>query len=155
MILAPASVQDAAALAEVHARSFAAPWSAEDIAALLAAPGGYALLLGDADDAAPVRGFLLARAIAGEAEILTLAVDPSHRRQGLARALLEAAIAMAVSAGAEAMFLEVAADNAAAVGLYQSAGFERVGSRRGYYARPGEAPVDALVLRRALNRRGG
>ena len=155
MILAPAKARDAAALAKAHARSFAPPWSAEDIAALLAAPGGYAIMISDGDGAAPVRGFLLARAIAGEAEILTLAVDPSHRRQGLARALLEASVATAVSAGAEAMFLEVAADNAAAVGLYLSAGFERVGSRRGYYARPGEAAVDALVLRRALNRRGG
>jgi ribosomal-protein-alanine N-acetyltransferase len=155
MILAPATAEDADALAKAHARSFTPPWSAEDIAALLAAPGGYAMLVKDAGDAAPVLGFLLARAIAGEAEILTLAVDPSHRRQGLARALLEASVAAAVSAGAEAMFLEVAADNAAAVGLYQSAGFERVGSRRGYYARPGAAAVDALVLRRALNRRGG
>jgi [ribosomal protein S18]-alanine N-acetyltransferase len=148
MILEPAGPEAAAELAACHALSFDTPWSASDIEALLAAPGGYALA---ARDDADVRAFLLARAIAGEAEILTLAVDPPQRRQGLARALIEAAAGAASAAGAEAMFLEVAADNLAAIDLYGAAGFEPVGRRRGYYARPGGA-IDALVLRRALNR---
>jgi ribosomal-protein-alanine N-acetyltransferase len=152
MILTAGTVDDAGALAEIHARSFEAAWSDQDIAELLNSPGGYAMTARDADDSATVRGFLLARSIAGEAEILTLAVDPSHRRQGVARALLEASVGAAMTTGATAMFLEVAADNAAAVGLYESAGFEPVGSRRGYYARPEGASMDALVLRRALNR---
>ena len=153
MILAPASAADAAALAQAHARSFAPAWSASDIATLLAAPGGFATAARAADDPDRVTGFLLARAIAGEAEILTLAVDPAHRRQGVARALLEASAGVATAAGAETMFLEVAADNDAAVALYQSAGFQPVGRRRGYYARADGPAVDALVLRRALNRR--
>ena len=148
MILEPAGPETAAELAACHALNFDPPWSAGDIEALLTAPGGYALA---ARDDGGVRAFLLARAIAGEAEILTLAVDPPQRRQGVARALIEAAAGAASAAGAEAMFLEVAADNLAAIGLYDGAGFERVGLRRGYYARPGGA-VDALVLRRALNR---
>ena len=148
MNLELAGPEAAAELGACHARSFDSPWSAGDIETLLAAPGGYALA---ARDDAGVRAFLLARAIVGEAEILTLAVDPPRRRQGLARALVEAAAGAAVAAGAEAMFLEVAADNLAAIGLYGAAGFERVGLRRGYYARPGGA-VDALVLRRTLNR---
>ena len=148
MILQPAGPEDAEKLAACHARSFDSGWSAGDVEALLAAPGGYALA---ARDDAGVRAFLLARAIAGEAEILTLAVDPPRRRQGLAIALIEAAAGAAASAGAEAMFLEVAADNLAAIGLYGAAGFEQVGLRRGYYARP-DGTVDALVLRRTLNR---
>ncbi len=153
MILAPASAADAVGLAQAHARSFDPAWSASEIAALLVSPGAFAMAARAAEDPDWVAGFLLARAIAGEAEVLTLAVDPAHRRQGVARALLEASAAAAVTAGAEAMFLEVAADNDAAVALYQSAGFESVGRRRGYYARPGGPPVDALVLRLVLNRR--
>jgi [ribosomal protein S18]-alanine N-acetyltransferase len=149
MILAPASVADADALAEAHARSFDHPWSAAEIAALLVSPGVFALT---ARAGNTVGGFILARAIAGEAEVLTLAVDPVLRRRGIARALVEAAIAAAEVAGAEAVFLEVAADNPAAIALYQAAGFEAAGRRRGYYPRPGDAAIDALVLRRAISR---
>jgi ribosomal-protein-alanine N-acetyltransferase len=99
----------------------------------------------------PPRGFILGRALAGEAEILTLAVAPTHRRRGLGRALLEAAMGVCGTLGAETMFLEVAADNAAAIALYEAAGFAPAGRRKAYYARPGRAAVDALVLRRELN----
>jgi ribosomal-protein-alanine N-acetyltransferase len=148
MILTPASPAEADALAEVHARGFDHPWSAADLAALLDSPGVFALA---AREDAVLRAFILARAIAGEAEILTLAVDPARRRQGIARALLEAATAAAAHAGAGVLFLEVAADNAAAIALYESAGFTQAGRRRGYYARSDGAAVDALVLRRDIS----
>jgi ribosomal-protein-alanine N-acetyltransferase len=147
MILGAASAADAVALARTHAQSFGAPWSAADFTALLESPGVFALA---ARDGIEIGGFILARAVAGEAEILTLAVDPARRRAGVARALLQAAIAMAKARGAETLFLEVAADNAPAIALYAGAGFERAGLRRGYYARPGAEPVDALVLTRAI-----
>jgi ribosomal-protein-alanine N-acetyltransferase len=155
VILAPARAEHAQVLATAHGRSFDPAWSAEDIEILLSAPGGFGWAAWEADLSGPVCGFLLARAIAGEAEILTLAIDPAHRRQGVARALVEASAGVAIAAGAEAMFLEVAADNPAAIGLYRSAGFEPVGSRKGYYPRPGSPPIDALVLRRTLNSRAG
>ena len=82
--------------------------------------------------------------------MLTLAVGPAHRRRGVGRALLAAAEAMA-STTATAMFLEVATDNAAAIALYEAAGYAAVGRRAGYYARPAGAGADALVMRRALN----
>ena len=145
-------VADAVALAAVHATSFEAPWTSADIATLLASPGAFALAASEADDP---HGFILARAIAGEAEILTLAVDSAFRRQGLARALVEAAVGVAVSLAAETLFLEVAADNPAAIALYLGAGFIEVGRRRGYYARPDSAQIDALVMRRDLNRSAG
>lgn len=149
VILEPVRAEDAAALAAVHARAFEAGWSAADIGELLAAPGGFGLAVREAGE---VGGFVLARSIAGEAEILTLAVDPAARRRGLGRGLLEAAAAAALASGAETLFLEVAADNAAAIALYQAAGFIRVGARPGYYQRADRA-IDALVLRRDLNSR--
>jgi len=64
---------------------------------------------------------------------------------------VEAAAGLALGLGAEALFLEVADDNAPAIALYESAGFERVGRRRGYYAKGRRTPADAFVYRRALN----
>jgi len=149
--LGPVSAGDAEALARVHAASFETPWTAADIAALLASPGGFALAVSDDE----IQGFILARVISYDAEILTLAIDPEFRRRSLARALTEAAAKFAETLGAESLFLEVAEDNAAAIALYAGAGFAQVGRRRGYYARKGAAPVDALVMRRDLNRRSG
>ena len=87
------------------------------------------------------------RAVADEAEILTLAVTPLVRRNGAGRALVEAAAAIAAARGADSLFLEVAATNAAALGLYAASGFETAGLRRAYYA----DGADALVMRRTLN----
>jgi ribosomal-protein-alanine N-acetyltransferase len=143
-----AELGDAAALAEVHAAAFATPWSFEDIRPMLSARGAFALGVDAA--AGGLAGFILCRVIAGEAEVLTLAVRPEHRRHGLGRALLAAAEAIA-SNTATAMFLEVAADNAAAIALYAAAGYEAVGRRASYYARPAGAGADAIVMRRALN----
>jgi ribosomal-protein-alanine N-acetyltransferase len=149
--IAAASAADAEALALLHATSFESPWGAEDIAALLESPGGFALTASDTE----IRGFILARAISYDAEILTLAVGLQFRRRGLASALTEAAAKCAGALGAESMFLEVAEDNPGAVALYAGAGFVQVGRRRGYYARTDAEAVDALVMRRDLNRRLG
>jgi len=149
MRLQPVGADEAAALVQLHASSFDSPWSAADIAELLTGPGGFGLAA--VDDDAEFQAFILARAIAGEAEILTLAVAPARRRAGLARALVEAAAGVAASLGAESLFLEVAADNDAAIGLYRAAGFAEVGRRRGYYPRKAAAAIDALIMRRGLN----
>jgi len=145
----PATQDDAPALAAAHASAFDASWTAPDIAALMRGSGAFALLAEDGAGAA--HGFILGRALAGEAEILTLAVTPEARRAGLGRSLVEALARQAVERGAKTLFLEVAADNAAAIALYRGAGFERAGLRQAYYSRPGGPRMDALVLRRPLN----
>lgn len=133
------------ALAALHARCFRAPppWSAADFAGFLADPLAFLLVEGDA-------GFLLGRAVAGEAELLTLAVAPEARRRGLARNLVMRFLYQAKLRGAERAFLEVRADNAAALALYESAGFTAAGRRRGYYQDPDTGRTDALVLAREL-----
>lgn len=132
----------AAALAVIHEESFTHPWSDGDIADLLANPAAFAL----ADEQG--RGFVLAWSIAGEAEILTLAVRPAARRRGLATALVEAAAKEAEKFGARVLHLEVAEDNDAARALYASLGFMQVGARKGYYA--SAQGVNAIVMRRQL-----
>lgn len=146
MILRPVGLEACFTLADLHDRAFARPWSAEAFEGLLAGPGIFAIL-GEADEA---KGFILCRSIGGEAEILTLAVDPDARRRGWGAALVEMAAGVAAETGAQVLFLEVAADNLAALGLYEAGGFTRVGLRRGYYAEA-DGPKDAVVMRRSLN----
>lgn len=129
---------DPAALAALHAEAFDAPWDEASIEALLASPGVFAV--------AEAQGFILVRVVADEAEILTVAVRPPARRQGLARRLLDQALVRAAALGAVQVFLEVAASNLPAQGLYLQAGFEKSGLRRGYYARLDGTSEDALVL---------
>jgi ribosomal-protein-alanine N-acetyltransferase len=80
------------------------------------------------------------------ADLERIAVEPSRRRQGLAAALLSALIQHARERGAARMLLEVADDNTAAVGLYESFGFRTISRRRGYYARD----ADALIMEREI-----
>jgi len=146
--LRAATAADVAALADVHATSFDAAWAAADLAPFLTDPSCFALAADTGSG--EIAGFILCRAVAGEAEVLTLAVRPEHRRAGVGAALVAAALGLAATR-AEAMFLEVGADNPAARGLYERAGFTTVGARPGYYARSGAATADAIVMRRALN----
>jgi ribosomal-protein-alanine N-acetyltransferase len=147
MKLRPADPSDVQALAAVHAQAFDDPWPPEAFAALLAGPGVYAFTATDGEPTA----LILMRAVADEAEVLTLATAPSHRRRGAGEALLRAGLDRAAALGAESAFLEVAADNAAAIALYARAGFVQVGRRAGYYRWVEGPSADALVLRRTLN----
>jgi len=129
---------DLAALHRLCFTSHPRPWTEAEFAALLAGPANFLLTRPG--------GFLLGRAFADEAELLTLAVGPDMRRRGLARALLAEFAATSQGRGARAAFLEVASDNAAAMALYAGTGWEFAGRRRNYYA-PG---VDAVVMRQGL-----
>jgi ribosomal-protein-alanine N-acetyltransferase len=139
------SANGADALAAIHAQAFDPPWDAPALQALLASSGVIAL----ADDRLSA-GFILIRVVVDEAEILTLAVASSARRRGLGRGLIDAGAAKAGRLGAQSLFLEVAADNRGAIALYSGAGFALIGRRRGYYTAKDGAPIDALVLKKAL-----
>jgi ribosomal-protein-alanine N-acetyltransferase len=138
---------DCETLARLHAASFADAWTRRAIADLLAAPWTFGFVT-PAD--AEIQGFVLARAAAGEAEILTIAVHPDARRQGFARRLMEATAAEAARRGAGTLLLEVAVDRAPALGLYGALGFAGAGQRKAYYARAGGPAADALILKRDL-----
>ncbi|MGA3398587.1 MAG: GNAT family N-acetyltransferase [Acetobacteraceae bacterium] len=130
-----------APLAAIHADAFPPreAWGEDAIALQLAMPGVFGLLH-------PLGGMILARVTEDEAEVLTLAVAPEVRRQGVAGALLAAAMATAREQAARTMVLEVAIGNAAARALYERAGFVEAGRRPRYYADGG----DALILRARL-----
>ena len=90
-------------------------------------------------------GFSLARAVADEAELLLLAVDPADQRRGIGQALLDEFIAQALAGGAHRLHLEVR-DGNPAIELYHASGFSAVGRRRSYYHGPDGDAYDAVTL---------
>lgn len=138
-----ASVAHAALLATLHDGAILPAWDTAAFATLLARPGvaGWVARL----DKEPA-GLLLARSVAGEAEILTLAVRPSARRRGVARALLATMFQALAAQRIGRVVLEVAEANEAARALYLAYGFAPVGRRAAYYG--GAAGSDALLLAR-------
>lgn len=137
----------APALSLLHAACFPDdPWDAAALGRILALSGVAGHLAWEGE--APA-GFLLARDLGGEIEILSLGVVPELRRCGIARALLDALVADARRLNIGSIVLEVAADNEAARRLYAAFAFRRVGRRPRYYCRA-DGVVDALILRREI-----
>jgi len=120
-----------------------AQWTAWDYARV--ARGEMAGWVAEENDS--VAGFLVARRIASDLEILNFAVRPNARTQGIGTALLQQALSWGKSFGAEKSLLEVRASNLAALRFYEKRGFEVAGRRKQYYAAPIE---DALVLAASL-----
>ncbi|WP_248304575.1 ribosomal protein S18-alanine N-acetyltransferase [Breoghania sp. L-A4] len=140
-VIEEALPEDAAALSEIHGRSFSRTWSADEIASFVADPAVMVLVARRASPGGTRQplGFAILRTAADEAEVLTIAVDPRHRGRGYGRMLLEEAIRRLYADRVAALFLEVDAANRPALALYRALGFARVGERRGYYSGSGDA----------------
>jgi ribosomal-protein-alanine N-acetyltransferase len=102
--------------------------------------------------AGSVAGFGIMSAGAGEAHVLNICVRSDLRCRGLGARMLGYLLDRAYAAGMLEAFLEVRPSNVAAIRLYQAAGFEQVGTRRGYYQAVG-GREDAAVLRLDLTAR--
>lgn len=129
-------------LADLHRKAFGVDraWQADAFASLLAQTPVHLT--------SARHGFALWRAVAGEAELLTIAVHPDAQRQGVGTTLMRGWMAEAATQ-ADCAFLEVADDNHPACALYRHCGFAEVARRARYYARARGA-VDALVMRAPL-----
>jgi [ribosomal protein S18]-alanine N-acetyltransferase len=135
---------DAAAFCRLHAASFHRGWSEDEMERLLLDPQvvAHRARLGGR-----TAGFILSRRAADEAEILSVAVDPTLRGRGIARAMLDLHLRRLAGVLVRSVFLEVDETNAPARRLYAAAGFEEVGRRPGYYVRTSNEASTALVLR--------
>jgi ribosomal-protein-alanine N-acetyltransferase len=134
---------DLGAVAAIEASSATLPWSREVFAHELGVPFSSALV---AEAGGAVVGYVVWWRVADEMHLLTLAVEPPFRRSGIGRALLTAVVEDGRRAGAERVALEVAAENAAGLALYEAAGFTAVGRRRDYYG----VGRDAILMSRDL-----
>ena len=88
---------------------------------------------------------------AHEAEILTIAIDPRYRGQGLSRNLLLTHLGHLAARGVRTIFLEVEENNRPALSLYKRIGFAVVSRRERYYQEPGGEQLNALLMRRDLS----
>ncbi|MEM0906262.1 MAG: GNAT family N-acetyltransferase [Pseudomonadota bacterium] len=136
-------------LEDIHARSFVAPWSADEQAALNDGPGvrTFVARRGSATSSRRPIGFITVRCAADEAEILTMAVAPRQRNAGVGRLLLEAALRHLYAERVREVFLEVDPHNEPAMALYRHMGFETVGERRDYYGNGDATRQKALTMR--------
>ncbi len=131
-------------MALTHAAAFtqARPWTAAEFEDLL--QNRFTHVVGDPNC------FALFQVIAGEAELLTIATHPLYQRQGLAAACMKNWHAVAADLGAARAILDVAADNGAAIALYEGFGYSPCGRRKGYYTRDSASNCDAIVMERPL-----
>ncbi|MEM9432544.1 MAG: ribosomal protein S18-alanine N-acetyltransferase [Pseudomonadota bacterium] len=128
-------------LAHIHARAFTAsrPWSSDEFREVLDAPTSR-LLCGPSC-------FLLGRLVAGEAEVMTLAVDPDFQRRGHGLRLTRQFIDQMRVERADSIFLEVGAHNQAARRLYERCGFSEIARRADYYRAEDGSRETAYILR--------
>jgi len=137
-----ARAEDAPALARIAAAALVDPWSEQGFAEEIGTPQARVWVARGA--AGEPLGYLVAHAVAGELQVLSLAVVGEHRRRGVGRRLLEHALAR--EPAAMAAHLEVRSDDAGARAFYERLRFRAVGLRPRFY--PGG--VDAITMTRPL-----
>ena len=141
----PMRVGDVPLVGTMERRNYPFPWS--DAIFRDCVRAGYTCRLVRLDDA--LIGYGILQTGAEEGHILNLCIDESFQRRGFARLLLEHLMALAAAAGARVVFLEVRPSNPRAMVLYQRAGFNEIGQRRGYYEAAG-GREDAIVMARSI-----
>lgn len=123
---------------------FGEGWTRSQCAGILPMTGVSLMLAHDEGREQPI-GFSLFRTIAGEAELLLLAVSPDHQRHGIGRLMLKQFVDCARAAAANRVHLEVR-DGNPAVQMYRLAGFKPAGRRPNYYRGSDGRQFDALTL---------
>jgi [ribosomal protein S18]-alanine N-acetyltransferase len=146
-VLSEASHRDAAAIAVLHAASFNRGWSEQEVETLLL---DRHVIAHRAITGGKFIGFIMSRLVEDEAEILSVAVATRAQGRGLARTLLTLHLRRLAGLGCRTVFLEVDEHNAAALKLYDRAGFGEISRRANYYPGAGGKPAAALILRRDL-----
>lgn len=143
---------DLDAICRIEEEAFSVPWTRADYEALLSETMAVFLVLTDTAGsghpdpgyAGAVRGYGCIRQAADEGDLLSIAVHPESRGSGRGSGLLQALLREAERKGTRRVFLEVRKSNAAAIAMYEHAGFEKTGVRKRYYTKPEE---DAWMMR--------
>ena len=142
MNIVPMNEHHVPKIALLEQECFADPWSQQSIASELHNPLSLWLV---AQEGQTLLGYVGSQTCLDETDMMNIAVSPASRRQGVARALIEALVSALRQRGSKQLTLEVRASNGPARQLYESLGFLQVGLRKNYYRNPKE---DALILRK-------
>jgi len=138
---------DIATATVIERMSFSDPWSAPMLRSHMYGDVNLFLVATDGATSGAIVGYAIAYVIAGESELLNIAVHPEHRGRAIGTALLDQLMARCHARGAAVMALDVRESNIPARALYERHGFVIVGRRRGYYHHPDE---DGLLMRAEL-----
>ncbi len=148
--VAVGGIEDLSEVMFVMERSFSKTygesWNNNQSRSMLSLPGTQLFLARLGDE---LCGFAICRIVAGEEELLMIAVDPAFRKIGIATSLLKEITLRAIEQGVEVIFLEVRANNPAQ-SLYQRQGFEKIGVRTAYYTGRNKVKYDANTYRKLL-----
>lgn len=140
-----ARLGDLAEIARLETLCFSEPWSQMLIQEVLESGLDRVWVIPAGERLA---GYCNFRVIAGEGELMRIAVHPDLRGRGCARKLMEVLVEDAGRRGVEAITLEVRASNQSAIHLYESFGFHTEAVRKRYYTNPAE---DALLMWRRIS----
>jgi ribosomal-protein-alanine N-acetyltransferase len=133
-------MRDLGSIEEIESRSYATPWSRSMFAGELAKPSSICL---GAFEGGQLLGYMIISRYVDAWHVMNVAVDPDHRRRGIAMSLLERLFELTDDATRRGYTLEVRVSNDGAIRLYEEAGFRARGIRRGYYTDNRE---DALIM---------
>lgn len=147
-VVEPATLRDAARLAQLHGESFHRGWGETEFEAMLAERN---TLVHRLRSGRRTIGFAVSRIAADEAEILSIALTTSERGRGLSRDLLLTHLGHLAGHGVRTVFLEVEENNQPARRLYERAGFAVIGRRERYYRQESGEQLDALRMQRDLS----
>ena len=147
-VLRNMAAEDIPALAAIERSCFSDPWSEAMAADLIESPWDEVWVLEkEADPMKPETGAMIGyinyRFIAGEGELMRIAILPEHRGHGYSRKLMDVMMDHAAKNQITALTLEVRAGNTSAIGLYEAYGFKKEAIRKNYYHNPTE---DALIM---------
>lgn len=143
--LRPMTRHDLAQVAGIETRAYQYPWSKSIFQDCLRV--GYSCWVLDA--AGTVQAYAVMSMAAGECHIMNLSVDPSAQGRGVGRSMLRWMVEIACERRVDTMLLEARPSNTAALKLYQSEGFNEVGTRKAYYPTKW-GREDAVILAKAL-----
>jgi [ribosomal protein S18]-alanine N-acetyltransferase len=150
LVIRPGEMTDASAVAGIHALSFDRPWGLMEFERLLAEENIAAHVAAGSGRGAAAEAFILSRIAADEAEVLSIAVSPDRRGEGVSHRLMRAHREALALNRVRMLFLEVEDRNAAALALYRRQGFQEVSRREAYYRKADGSAATALIMRAAL-----
>lgn len=134
------SEKDSAELARLDKRCFSVPWSEKSFAEESRNELATYFVAKEDNKIIGYAGFWH---VADEGDITNIAVAPDYRKRGIGSKLLDILIKTAIERNLSLLTLEVRQSNCAAISLYESFGFQKIGSRKRYYTNPIE---DALIM---------
>ena len=126
-------------------------WTYQTLVEMLAQDSMHMLMVYEQEDKADnnkVIGYCLYQVIFEQAEILRIGTHPDYQRQGIASQIFAQLNEELISNQVESLLLEVRADNAPAIALYQQQAFAVIHTRKNYYQVPHQPAVDALIMQR-------